>query len=57
MSYQQPNRDLKGIKWGVWILVFVFVGIPLLTVLCCCGGPTILSMFGIAIDGANASSP
>ncbi len=50
--YQQPppNKDLKGIKWGVWILVFVFVGIPVLAALCCCVGPTLLGMFGIIAE-------
>lgn len=65
MSYPQPyyppppppSNDLKGIKWGVWILVFVFVGIPVLIALCCCVGPTILGMFGVAVDQSNAIAP
>jgi len=40
MSYQpqQPDNSstLKSINWGVWILVFVFVILPLLV---CCGIP------------------
>ncbi len=61
MSYPQPygppppdnSGTLKSINWGVWILVFVFVILPLLVALCCCVGPMVLGMFGVAIDGAN----
>lgn len=56
MSYppQYPPQDnsgtLKSISWGVWILVFVFVILPVLVVLCCCAGPPIMAGIGAALD-------
>lgn len=56
MSYQPaPDNSgtLKAINWGVWILVFVFVGIPVLIGICCCLGPTILAAIGHMVDASN----
>lgn len=56
MSYQPApdnSNTLKSINWGVWILVFVFVGLPILGALCCCGGPLIAGIFGHAVDASN----
>ncbi len=60
MSYPSPppppprdpsSKTLQSINWGVWILVFVFVILPLLVVLCCCAGPPILGLFGATVEG------
>lgn len=50
-----PNNSgtLKSINWGVWILVFVFVGIPLLIALCCCGVPMLGATFEGMTGGIN----
>jgi hypothetical protein len=62
MSYQPPplpppppdnSATLKSINWGVWILVFVFVILPLLVVACCCAGPPLLGMFGATVEGVT----
>jgi len=39
MSYQQPARDphTRGIKWGVWTIIGLFIGFPVMIALCCWG--------------------
>jgi hypothetical protein len=54
MSYQQPPpRDptLKSISTGVWILVWVFVLIP---IICCCVVPLLsgTGFMGLGIFGS-----
>lgn len=47
------SGSLRGINVGVWILVTVFVIIPVAVVLVCCLGPVIMAGIGAGVDAAN----